>query len=102
MQGEVLHSADITAAGFVGDRAYALLDTASGKVLSGKTPKLGTRLLSCHATFVEAPSAGADPPPVRITLPDGSAVISDASGADDALSAFFGRAVAVRNIAPDD
>src|SRR5262245_33954187 len=102
MQGEVLRSADVTTAGFVGDRAYALLDIAAGKVLSGKTPKLGTRLLACRAAFIEAPSAGADPPPVRITLPDGSEVISDASGADDALSAFFGRAVAMRSVAPDD
>jgi uncharacterized protein YcbX len=102
MQGEVLRRADVTAAGFVGDRVYALLDTASGKVLCGKTPKLGTRLLSCRAAFVEEPRAGADPPPVRITLPDGSDLISDASGADNALSALFGRAVELCSIAPDD
>jgi MOSC N-terminal beta barrel domain len=56
MRGEQLDAADVTEAGLVGDRAYALVDTETGKVLSGKTPRLGSRLLGCRAAFVEPPS----------------------------------------------
>ena len=102
MQGEKLASAEVTTNGIVGDRAYALVETETGKVLSGKTPRLGPQLLSCRAEFVEAPESGAEPPPVRITLPDGTAVTSDARNANATISGFLGREVTLQRSAPEN
>ena len=58
--------------------------------MSAKNPRLGTQLLACRAEFVDPPRhQGAQPPPVRITLPDGTAVTSDVCDADATLSGFF-------------
>jgi hypothetical protein len=86
MRGEKLEAADVTKAGLVGDRAYALIDPETGKVMSGKNPTLGPNLLGCRAAFVEAPQAGAERPPVRITLPNGASVRSDAPDVEAILS----------------
>jgi uncharacterized protein len=102
MRGEKLEAADLTRAGLVGDRAYALIDSETGKVMSGKNPRLGSNLLGCQAAFVDAPEPGEEKPPVRITLPDGTSVRSDASGVDATLSVFFGRPVSLQRAAPDD
>jgi uncharacterized protein YcbX len=102
MRGERLEAADLTETGMVGDRAYALIDRDTGKVMSGKNPRLGANLLRCQAAFVEAPDAGDGKPPVRITLPDGTSVRSDSPGVDASLSGFFGRPVTLQRAAPDD
>lgn len=102
MQGEQLATAELTEHGVVGDRAYALVETATGKVMSGKNPRLGTQLLGCRAAFVEAPTPGDEPPAVRITLPDGTSVTSDAGDADATLSAFLGREVTLQRAAPEN
>ena len=39
MQGERLEAAEVTESGFVGDRAYALVETETGKVASAKNPR---------------------------------------------------------------
>jgi uncharacterized protein len=39
MLGEELNAADVAKRGLLGDRAYALLDTADGKVASAKNPR---------------------------------------------------------------
>jgi uncharacterized protein YcbX len=102
MQGERLAAAELTGNGFVGDRAYALVETDTGKVLSAKNPRLGTQLLGCRAAFVEAAGSSDEPPPVRITLPDGTTVTSDARDADAILSGFLGREVTLQRAAPED
>ena len=101
MQGERLAAAELTEGGVVGDRAYALVETETGKVMSAKNPRVA-QLLGCRAEFVEAPASGGATPPVRITLPDGTAVTSDARDADAVLSAFLGRDVTLQQAAPDD
>lgn len=101
MQGERLAAAELTGSGLVGDRAYALVETATGKVMSGKNPRLGTQLLGCRAAFVEAPGSGDEPPPVRITLPDGTLVTSEERDADATLSGFLGRDVTLQRAAPE-
>jgi MOSC N-terminal beta barrel domain len=58
MRGEQVEAADVTESGLVGDRAYALIDPETGKVMSGKNPRLGSNLLGCRAAFVEAPPGG--------------------------------------------
>ena len=102
MRGEKVDVSDLTERGFVGDRAYALVDTETGKVMSGKSPRVGPSLLGCRAAFVEAPRAGDEQPPVRITLPDGTSVTSDAPDVDATLSGFLGRPVTLERAAPDD
>ena len=102
MQGEQSASVEFTERGVVGDRAYALVETPTGKVLSGKTPRIGTLLLSCQAAFIDAPGPGDALSPVQITLPDGTNVTSDARNADATLSVFFGRDVTLQRAAPDD
>jgi uncharacterized protein YcbX len=102
MQGEALEEAELTDNGFVGDRAYALIDGETGKVVSAKSARQFPDMLNCRAAFVEPPRAGREVPPVRITLPDGSSVTSDAAGSNDALSSFFGRDVHLETAAPED
>ena len=102
MKGERIEQAELTRRGMVGDRAYALIDTDTGKVVSAKSVRLFPGLLGCQAAFVEPPQAGRDLPPAQITLPDGAAVTSDSSDCDRALSAYFGRNVTLARTAPED
>ena len=101
MQGERLRTATLGRGGLAGDRAFALTETSTGKVLSGKHPRVGTQLLACRAEFTAAPEPGAPLPPVRITLPDGTAVSSAESDADEVLSRHFAMAVGLQRSAPD-
>ena len=102
MQGERLASAIVGAQGVLGDRAFAVVDAASGQVVGGKTPDVGPRLLACRAAFAAAPEAGQSLPPVSIELPDGTRLCSDSGDVDDALSAYFGRAVHLVSAAPPE
>jgi hypothetical protein len=102
MKGERLEQAELTERGLVGDRAYALIDVETGKVVSAKSVKLFPDLLSCRAAFVEPTRAGHELPPVRIALPDGTSVTSDSRDVDGALSAHFRRDVTLARTAPDD
>ena len=102
MKGEQLREVTITERGVLGDRAYALIDTATGKVASAKSVKLFPDLLACRAAFVEAPRAKREVPPVRIDLPNGRSVTSDSRDVDGALSAYFRRDVTLARVAPDD
>src|SRR5438093_13609865 len=77
MKGEQLREVTITERGVLGDRAYALIDTATGKVASAKSVKLFPDLLACRAAFVEAPRAKREVTPVRVDLPDGRSITSD-------------------------
>ena len=102
MRGERLEQAELTEHGLVGDRAFALIDAETGKVVSAKSVKLFPGLLGCRAAFVEPPRAGGGLPPVRIVLPDGTSVTSDSSDVTDVLSAYFQRDVTLARAAPDD
>jgi uncharacterized protein YcbX len=100
--GEKVAEADVTERGIVGDRGHALIDTSTGKVVSAKNPRLWPDLFTCRAEYVDEPRAGGELPPVRITLGDGTIVLSDAADVDTVLSKFFGRGVAVAQSAPAD
>jgi uncharacterized protein YcbX len=102
MGGEKLQEVDISGNGIVGDRAYALFDVATGKVVSAKSSKLFPDLLACRAKFVSPPTQGEKIPPVTVLLPHGDAVRSDELGANEKLSKFFGREVKLIQTAPDD
>lgn len=102
MQGEPVGSFEISERGVVGDRAWALLDAADGKVVSAKNPRKWKRVLEVSASFVDEPTREAPAPPVVVTLPDGTAVRSDVA-ADDAsgvLSRFLGRDVELSSVVP--
>jgi MOSC domain-containing protein len=102
MRGEQLEEAGLTERGLVGDRAFALIDADTGKVVSAKNVRLFPDLLGCRAGFVEPPRADRELPPVRITLPDGKSVTSDSSDVDRVLTAYFRRDVTLARAAPAD
>ena len=102
MRGQRLEQAEVTERGLVGDRAYALIDADTGKVVSAKSLQLFPNLFGCKAEFVQSPRLDSEVPPVRITLPDGSSVTSDSNDVDRVLSAFCGREVTLARAAPND
>ena len=102
MGGEQIEQAELSERGIAGDRAYALIDTDTGKVVSAKSVKLFPGMLNCRATFVEPPVSGSEPPPVRIVLPSGVTVTSESNDAERILSEHFQRNVTLAKSAPDD
>lgn len=102
MKGERVEQAEVTERGVVGDRAYALIDVDTGKVASAKSVRLFPNLLACRSEFVEPPRSEGELPPARVTLPDGTSVISDSSDAHRVLSRFFRREVRLARAAPAD
>ncbi len=93
MRGEELPSAELTEYGFLGDRAYALIDGADGKVATAKNPGKWPTLFGFRAAFMEQPRRGAAHAAVRITLPDGSSLVSTTPECDQVLSTVLNRAV---------
>jgi uncharacterized protein YcbX len=102
MLGEEVDAADVSEGGIVGDRAYALIDKQTGKVVSAKHPKLWPNMLSCRAAFTEPPRPGDELPPAQIELADGASIRSDTKDVDAVLSRFFGRSVELASAAPQD
>ena len=101
MCGERVDATEVSDAGFAGDRAYAVIDPATGKVGSAKHPRLWAALLRCAARYVESPRVGEPLPPVAITLPDGDETRSDDPHVNDHLSAVLGRPVELTTVAPE-
>ncbi len=81
MQGERLDSAEVTPAGLVGDRRFALFDADTGFGLTARR----------HPELLHAVARGHDDGSVIVTLPDGSAADDEA-----AFSRWLGRPVTVR------
>ena len=101
MMGEELSASDVTERGFVGDRAYALIDRETGKLASAKHPQKWGHLFDFGAAFVEPPRVGHPAPPVRIAFPDGSTVTSKEPDLDRMLSEALGREVTFAASAPE-
>ena len=102
MSGTELDTALINEGGILGDRAFAVIDAASGKVGSAKTPRKWARLIELAAAFVQAPRSGDRIPPVRIGWPDGTSTTSDAEDMDSRLSATLGRPVTLTAEHPEN
>src|SRR5437764_1040273 len=96
MMGEGLTAAEVTERGLLGDRAYALVDSSDGKAATAKNPRKWPHLFDFRATFVEPTRSAANVPPVRIVLPDGTAVTSDQGDLDRILSKALDREVTLR------
>ena len=96
MLGEARDTLTVAARGIVGDRAWAVLDEATGKVASAKRPKLWRDLLGCTARTLDEADGGA----VEITLPNGAARRAGDPRLDALLSALTGRAVRLASRPP--
>ncbi|NJL23411.1 MAG: MOSC domain-containing protein [Leptolyngbyaceae cyanobacterium SM1_3_5] len=93
MLGEELNATDVAERGLMGDRAYALVDAETGKIISAKLPREVGRVFECRAALDS-------PAQVKITLPDGSIVMGDRSDINEILSEVFGRKVKLETAAP--
>jgi uncharacterized protein YcbX len=85
--GESLERTDIAETGVDGDRAYALIDVATRKVVSAKRPKLWRSMLCIAASRMP------DGEGVSITFPDGRVLDQRSDDFVATLSAFLGRDV---------
>jgi uncharacterized protein len=102
MMGEELNSCDIIGRGLLGDRQFAVVDRSTGKVGGAKNPRKWGNFFDFRAAYAEPPKAGAKMSPVRITLPDGTAVTSGQGDLEQVLSRAFGRDVAFAEARPGD
>lgn len=101
MMGEELNGAEITTTGLLGDRAYALVDVETGKVISAKNPKKWPDFFTYRATFTSPPMQN-NKQPIWITLPDGTVLRSDQSDINDKLSQYLGHKVVLQTQSPKD
>ncbi len=100
MMGEELNATEITEYGLLGDRAYALVDSATGMVVSAKNPRKWGKMFDFRASLVESQQLGKKLPSVKITLPDGSLVMGEGVDVNQILSDVFGRSVKLETTAP--
>jgi uncharacterized protein YcbX len=100
MMGEELNAADVTGRGLLGDRARALIDAETGKVVSAKNPRKWPGMFDFRAAYVEPPHDPKALPPVRIAAPDGTMLRSDQPETDGRISAELGRAVRLAGAVP--
>jgi uncharacterized protein YcbX len=87
MLGERLDALEITRAGVVGDRAYALREVVSHHVASAK--KFAS-LFTFRSRYTTLPAPGR-PGAVEITLPDGRKIAAEDPNISEILSAALGR-----------
>lgn len=87
MLGERIERARLAENGVVGDRAYALVDAETGKVVSVKRPKRWGRMFELVAST--------DGDTIRVSFPGPASLAIDDPELAKRLSDFFGRAVLV-------
>src|SRR5271157_1076671 len=86
MLGEKLAELNVTLHGVVGDRAWALREHTTGRIVSAKKyPKM----FEMRAVYEGSPDGGALAP-VGITIPDGRTIHADDPDASDILSSVLG------------
>jgi MOSC domain-containing protein len=102
MMGEELNAACITERGLFGDRAYALRDVETGKVVSAKNPRKWPNMFRFRASYSSPPDADSAIPPVRVMLPDGGIAISSNADFAPAVSAALGRSVTLLAAPPQN
>ncbi|HEV3264763.1 MAG TPA: MOSC domain-containing protein [Acidimicrobiales bacterium] len=103
MQGERVGSSGVDERGLAFDRAYALMDAATGMLASAKRPRPWGALLQMSARVIENDPTAGSPPVVEVDFGGESTVIR---GADDpkaakAISAWVGREVRIVSVAPE-
>jgi uncharacterized protein YcbX len=100
MRGEACDAFDVAVGGIVGDRRYALVDVATGKVASAKNPRLWSALLGFSAAYVDGPAGNGVPPRVAVSFPGGARRTSDEAALEAELRAALGRDVRLSATAP--
>jgi len=93
MLGERRSELGLSAGGVAGDRAWALRETATGRIASAKR---FPRLLDFHARYEVEPTFAA-PGRIEITLPDGRTMALDDPDASDVISDVLGHEVRLEN-----
>jgi uncharacterized protein YcbX len=101
MLGEELNATALIDRGLVGDRAFALVDTETGKVASAKNPRRWPTLFDFRAAYAEPLGDDGPLPAVRITLPDGATLTTDQSDAESRLATAVGRPVRLARAAAE-
>jgi uncharacterized protein len=101
MRGEELDSTEVTERGLLGDRAYALVDVETGKVVSAKNPRKWPNLLDFASRFIEPPQRPDAMPSARITTLDGASIDTDDPRFDGRVSDMVGRPVRLASSAGD-
>ena len=66
MQGESIEKEELTELGFVGDRMLALMDVATGRIASARSPRMWPNLVDFRARLTEPPTSAAGLPAVEI------------------------------------
>lgn len=99
MQGEYLASVGLSELGVEGDRAYAVRDIETRKILSAKSPKVGAVLLACSARITQA--AGASEPSVIVTV-EGTEFNALDPALNEVLGGLLGREVRVERATGSD
>jgi uncharacterized protein YcbX len=102
MMGEELNASDITHRGLLGDRQFAVVDRATGKLGGAKNPRKWGNFFDFRAAYAAPPRAEAMLPPVRITLADGTGVTTGQADLDQVLSRAFGREVTLEEARSGD
>src|SRR5260370_29331287 len=98
IMGEELNRCDVTEAGLLGDRSLALVDVATGNVVSAKNPKKWPGMFDFRALFTSPPELGAVLPAVRVTLPDGSSITTGSTRFAEIMSNALGREVTLGSV----
>ncbi len=102
MMGEELNAAEVTNRGLRGDRVYALVDRADGKVATAKNPRKWPHLFDFRANLIEGAAAGSQAASIRVTLPDGTMITSVQDSCDQILSRALAREVTLESVAHGD
>ncbi len=99
MLGELHESLAVSTRGIAGDRAWAVLDEATGKIASAKRAKLWRGLLTCVARTPPGEDGAAA---IQVTMPDGTRHEAGDPALDGLMSALTGRAVRLISVPPQD
>jgi uncharacterized protein YcbX len=99
MAGEEVVATRVTQRGLLGDRLYALVDTASNRAATVRS--WAGSLLSYRPAYVTEPQLDEPPPAVRISTPQGQVLATTDPDVDERLSAAFGRTLTVMASAPE-
>jgi uncharacterized protein YcbX len=94
MLGERLERLEIGERGVIGDRTWALRESANGKIVSAKK---FAHMLDLRAAYEAQPHEN-EPAPIRISLPDGRTLHAADADASELLSAELGREVAIERM----
>ena len=95
MLGETLATGTVSTRGIAGDRAFALIDAATGNVASAKRPQLWRSLLGCTARTDAVTGA------ISVRLPGGSEHAAGSGALDTILSSLTTRGVWLSQVPPE-